>query len=221
MSTQDELKHKVALAALDYFDDYDMVVGIGTGSTVNCLIDVLPQVKNRIEACVSSSEETTRRLKEHGFVVKELNQTGPLSLYIDGADECDTHNRLIKGGGGALTREKIIAAASDKFICIVDESKMVNILGRFPLPVEVIPMAQSHVGRALAKLGGQPELRQGFTTDNGNIIIDVHNLKIIDPLQLESEINNIAGVVCNGIFAYQKAYATLVANNDGIKTQKI
>lgn len=221
MSTQDELKHKVALAALDYFDDYDMVVGIGTGSTVNCLIDVLPQVKNRIEACVSSSEETTRRLKEHGFVVKELNQTGPLSLYIDGADECDTHNRLIKGGGGALTREKIIAAASDKFICIVDESKMVNILGRFPLPVEVIPMAQSHVGRALAKLGGQPELRQGFTTDNGNIIIDVHNLKIIDPVQLESEINNIAGVVCNGIFAYQKAYATLVANNDGIKTQKI
>ena len=221
MSTQDELKHKVALAALDYFDDYDMVVGIGTGSTVNCLIDVLPQVKNRIEACVSSSEETTKRLKEHGFVVKELNQTGPLSLYIDGADECDTHNRLIKGGGGALTREKIIAAASDKFICIVDESKMVNILGRFPLPVEVIPMAQSHVGRALAKLGGQPELRQGFTTDNGNIIIDVHNLKIIDPLKLESEINNIAGVVCNGIFAYQKAYATLVANIDGIKTQKI
>ncbi len=221
MSTQDELKHKVALAALDYFDDYDMVVGIGTGSTVNCLIDVLPQVKNRIEACVSSSEETTKRLKEKGFVVKELNQTGPLSLYIDGADECDTHNRLIKGGGGALTREKIIAAASDKFICIVDESKMVNILGRFPLPVEVIPMAQSHVGRALAKLGGQPELRQGFTTDNGNIIIDVHNLKIIDPLKLEGEINNIAGVVCNGIFAHQKSYATLVASSKGIKTQKI
>ncbi len=221
MSTQDELKHKVALGALDYFDDYDMVVGIGTGSTVNCLIDVLPRVKNRIEACVSSSEETTKRLKEHGFIVKELNQTGPLSLYIDGADECDTHNRLIKGGGGALTREKIIAAASDKFICIVDESKMVNILGRFPLPVEVIPMAQSHVGRALAKLGGQPELRQGFTTDNGNIIIDVHNLKIIDPLKLEGEINNIAGVVCNGIFAHQKSYATLVANIDGIKTQKI
>jgi ribose 5-phosphate isomerase A len=220
MSKQDELKHQVALAALKYFDDYDMVVGIGTGSTVNCLIDVLPQVKNRIESCVSSSEETTRRLKEKGFMVKELNQTGPLSLYIDGADECDTHNRLIKGGGGALTREKIIAAASDKFICIVDESKMVNILGSFPLPVEVIPMAQSHVGRALAKLGGQPELRQGFTTDNGNIIIDVHNLKIIDPLKLESQINDIAGVVCNGIFAYQKAYATLIASIDGIKTQK-
>jgi len=220
MNKQDELKNQVALAALDYFDDYDMIVGIGTGSTVNCLIDVLPQVKNRIEACVSSSEETTRRLKEHGFMVKELNQTGPLSLYIDGADECDTHNRLIKGGGGALTREKIIAAASDKFICIVDESKMVKILGGFPLPVEVIPMAQSHVGRALAKLGGQPELRQGFTTDNGNIIIDVHNLSITDPLSLESQINDIAGVVCNGIFAYQKAYATLIASVDGIKTQK-
>lgn len=220
MNKQDELKHQVALAALEYFDDYDMVVGIGTGSTVNCLIDVLPQVKNRIESCVSSSEETTRRLKEQGFMVKELNQTGPLSLYIDGADECDTHNRLIKGGGGALTREKIIAAASDKFICIVDESKMVNILGGFPLPVEVVPMAQSHVGRALAILGGQPELRQGFTTDNGNIIIDVHNLKITDPLKLESQINDIAGVVCNGIFAYQKAYATLIASVGGTKTQK-
>ncbi|MCF6318731.1 MAG: ribose-5-phosphate isomerase RpiA, partial [Proteobacteria bacterium] len=218
MSRQDELKHQVALAALKYFDDYDMVVGIGTGSTVNCLIDVLPQVKNRIEACVSSSEETTKRLKEHDFIVKELNQTGPLSLYIDGADECDGHNRLIKGGGGALTREKIIAAASEKFICIVDETKMVNILGSFPLPVEVIPMAQSHVGRALAKLGGQPALRQGFTTDNGNIIIDVHNLKIIDPLKLESQINDIAGVVCNGIFAYQKAYATLIASEGGTKT---
>jgi len=219
MNKQDELKHQVALAALKYFDNWDMVVGIGTGSTVNCLIDVLPQVKNRIEACVSSSEETTRRLKEKGFMVKELNQTGPLSLYIDGADECDGHNRLIKGGGGALTREKIIAAASDKFICIVDESKMVKVLGRFPLPVEVIPTAQSHVGRALAKLGGQPELRQGFKTDNGNIIIDVHNLKIIDPLKLESQINDIAGVVCNGVFAYQKAYATLIASEGGIKTQ--
>jgi len=220
MNTQEQLKHKVALAALDYFDDYDMVVGIGTGSTVNCLIDVLGQVKNRIEACVSSSEETTRRLKEKGFMVKELNQTGGLSLYIDGADECDPHNRLIKGGGGALTREKIIAAASERFICIVDETKMVNILGKFPLPVEVIPMAQSHVGRALAKIGGQPELRQGFKTDNGNIIIDVHNLKIINPKELESTINNIAGVVCNGVFAYQKAYATLIASNDGIETQK-
>ena len=220
MSTQNELKQQVALAALDYFDDYDMVVGIGTGSTVNCLIDVLPKIKNRIDACVSSSIETTRRLKELGFIVNELNNTGPLSLYIDGADECNTHNRLIKGGGGALTREKIIAAASDKFICIVDQSKMVNILGGFPLPVEVIPMAQSHVGRELAKLGGQPLLRQGFTTDNGNIIIDVRNLRILDPLKLESQINNIAGVVCNGIFAYQKAYATLIASKDGIKTQR-
>lgn len=220
MAKQDELKHQVALAALNYFDDYDMIVGIGTGSTVNCLIDLLPQVKDRIEACVSSSEETTKRLKEHGFLIKELNQTGPLSLYIDGADECDPHNRLIKGGGGALTREKIIAAASDKFICIVDESKMVNILGSFPLPVEVIPMAQSHVGRELAKLGGQPELRQGLITDNGNIVIDVYNVKIIDPLKLEGQINNIAGVVCNGIFAHQKAYATLIASESGTKTQK-
>lgn len=220
MKTQDELKHQVALAALKYFDDYDMVVGIGTGSTVNCLIDVLPQVKNRIEACVSSSIETTKRLKAHGFAVRELNQTGPLSLYIDGADECDAHNRLIKGGGGALTREKIIAAASNRFICIVDESKMVKILGNFPLPVEVIPMAQSHVGRALAILGGQPELRQNFTTDNGNIIIDVYNLNISNPLQLEGEINNIAGVLSNGIFAHQKAYATLISSKTGVITQK-
>lgn len=220
MNKQQELKQQVALAALDYFDDYDMVVGIGTGSTVNCLIDILPKIRNRINACVSSSNETTKRLKEKGFEVQELNQTGPLSLYIDGADECDTHNRLIKGGGGALTREKIIAAASDKFICIVDEGKMVNILGHFPLPVEVIPMAQSHVGRALAIMGGQPILREGFTTDNGNIIIDVHNLKIIDPLGLENKINNIAGVVCNGVFAHQKAFATLIASENGIKTQK-
>ncbi len=220
MSKQDELKHKVALAALEYFDDYDMVVGIGTGSTVNCLIDVLGQVKNRIDACVSSSNETTKRLKAQGFRVIELNQSGQLSLYIDGADECDGHNRLIKGGGGALTREKIIASASDKFICIVDESKMVDVLGKFPLPVEVIPMAQSHVGRTLVKLGGQPELRHNFTTDNGNIIIDVHNLKILDPLSLESQINDIAGVVSNGIFAYQKAYATLIAKKTGTLTQK-
>ena len=220
MNKQQELKQQVALAALEYFDDYDMVVGIGTGSTVNCLIDVLPKVRNRIEACVSSSEETTRRLKEHGFHVRELNQTGPLSLYIDGADECDSHNRLIKGGGGALTREKIIAAASDKFICIVDESKMVKVLGKFPLPIEVIPMAQSHVGRTIAKLGGQPQLREGFTTDNGNIIIDVHNLHIINPLELEDKINSIAGVVCNGIFANQKAFSTLIATDAGIMTQK-
>lgn len=219
MSSQQELKQKVALAALDYIDDYDMVVGIGTGSTVNCLIDVLPKVKNRIDACVSSSVETTRRLKEQGFLVRELNETGPLSLYIDGADECDPHNRLIKGGGGALTREKIIAAASEKFICIVDETKMVKVLGHFPLPVEVIPMAQSHAGRALAKLGGQPQLRDGFTTDNGNIIIDVHNLHITNPLELENQINSIAGVVCNGIFAHQKAFATLIASPDGTKTQ--
>ncbi|VAW33926.1 Ribose 5-phosphate isomerase A [hydrothermal vent metagenome] len=220
MNNQQELKQQVALAALEYFNDYDMVVGIGTGSTVNCLIDILPKVKNRIGACVSSSTATTKRLKAQGFEVMELNQSGPLSLYIDGADECDSHNRLIKGGGGALTREKIIAAASDKFICIVDATKIVNILGKFPLPVEVIPMAQSHVGRALAIMGGQPILREGFKTDNGNIIIDVHNLKILDPLGLESKINNIAGVVCHGIFAQQKAFATLIANQSGVTVQK-
>lgn len=219
MSSQQELKQQVALASLEYFDDYDMVVGIGTGSTVNCLIDVLHKVRNRIEACVSSSIETTKRLKEQGFMVRELNETGPLSLYIDGADECDPHNRLIKGGGGALTREKIIAAASEKFICIVDESKMVNVLGKFPLPIEVIPMAQSHVGREVAKLGGQPVLREGFTTDNGNIIIDVHNMHIINPLETENTINSIAGVVCNGIFAHQKAFTTLIASPHGTKIQ--
>ncbi len=219
MSTQQTLKQQAALAALEYFDDYDMVVGIGTGSTVNCLIDVLPKIDYKIKACVSSSEETTKRLYKLGFDVKDLNQTGPLSLYVDGADECDGHNRLIKGGGGALTREKIIAAASEKFICIVDQTKKVDVLGNFPLPVEVIPMAQSHVGRALAVLGGQPILRQGFTTDNGNVIIDVHNLSITDPLSLEKQINNIAGVVCNGIFALQKATTTIIASPEGISTQ--
>lgn len=219
MSTQNTLKQQAALAALEYFDDYDMIVGIGTGSTVNCLIDVLPKIDYKIKACVSSSEETTKRLYQLGFDVKDLNQTGPLSLYVDGADECDDHNRLIKGGGGALTREKIIAAASDKFVCIVDHTKKVDILGKFPLPVEVIPMAQSHVGRALTVLGGQPILRHGFTTDNGNVIIDVHNLTITDPLALEKKINNIAGVVCNGIFALQKATTTIIASPQGISTQ--
>ncbi len=219
MNQQDMQKKQVAEAALDYINDYDMIIGIGTGSTVNHFINALPKVRGRIDSCVSSSEASTELLKSLGFHVRELNDTGPLSLYVDGADECDEHNRLIKGGGGALTREKIVAAASDKFVCIVDESKIVNVLGSFPLPVEVIPMARSHVGRAMVKLGGQPELRPNFTTDNGNLIIDVHNFKIIDPLQLENEINNIAGVVCNGIFAQQKANVTLIASHKGVKTQ--
>ncbi|TDR16837.1 ribose-5-phosphate isomerase RpiA [Marinicella litoralis] len=211
----EQLKQNVAQAALAYFNDYDMVVGIGTGSTVNQLIDLLPQVKNRIEAVVSSSEESTQRLESHGFNVKELNQTGDLSLYIDGADECDAHNRLIKGGGGALTREKIIAAASKQFICIVDASKQVDVLGKFPLPIEVLPMARSFVARQMVKLGGQPIYREGFITDNGNQIIDIHNLKILDPVELENTINQIPGVVTNGLFAQRKADVTLIAQRDG------
>ncbi len=211
----DQLKQQAAQAALSYFSDYDMVVGIGTGSTVNHLIDLLPQVKNRIEAVVSSSVESTQRLESHGFHVKELNQTGDLSLYIDGADECDGHNRLIKGGGGALTREKIIAAASRQFVCIVDESKCVDILGKFPLPIEVLPMARSFVARQMVKLGGQPIYREGCITDNGNHIIDIHNLKILDPVELEVKINQIPGVVTNGLFAGRKADVTLIAQANG------
>ncbi|MGJ8663174.1 MAG: ribose-5-phosphate isomerase RpiA [Marinicella sp.] len=216
----DDLKRQVAEAALTYINDYDMVIGIGTGSTVNHLIDLLPQVKNRIEAVVSSSEASTKLLEAHGFTVKELNQTGDLSLYIDGADECDAHNRLIKGGGGALTREKIIAAASKQFICIVDDSKCVDLLGKFPLPIEVLPMARSFVARQMVKLGGQPIYREGFVTDNGNQIIDIHNLKILDPVELELNINQIPGVVTNGLFAGRKADVSLVAQSDGTITKQ-
>ncbi len=211
----EQLKAQVAKAALTYINDYDMVVGIGTGSTVNHLIDLLPEVKNRIEAVVSSSEASTRRLEVLGFNVKELNQTGDLSLYIDGADECDPHNRLVKGGGGALTREKIIAGASKQFVCIVDESKCIDLLGGFPLPIEVIPMARSFVARQMVKLGGQPIYREGFVTDNGNQIIDIHNLKILDPVELEAKVNQIPGVVTNGLFADRKADVTLIAQADG------
>ena len=211
----EQLKAQVAKAALAYINDYDMVIGIGTGSTVNQLIDLLPEVKNRIEAVVSSSEASTERLQAQGFNVKELNQTGDLSLYIDGADECDPHNRLVKGGGGALTREKIIAGASKQFVCIVDESKCVDLLGAFPLPIEVLPMARSFVARQMVKLGGQPIYREGFVTDNGNQIIDIHNLKILDPVELEAKINQIPGVVTNGLFADRKADVTLIAQADG------
>ncbi len=211
----EQLKKQVAEAALAYINDFDMIIGIGTGSTVNHLIDLLPQVKNRIEAVVSSSEESTKRLQALGFKVKELNQTGDLSLYIDGADEADAHNRLTKGGGGALTREKIIAAASQQFVCIIDESKQVDVLGKYPLPIEVLPMARSYVARQTVKLGGQPIYRDGFVTDNGNQIIDIHNLKILDPVELENKINQIPGVVTNGLFAQRKADVILVANHDG------
>lgn len=217
---QDQLKQKVAEAALNHINDDNMILGVGTGSTVNALIALLPQVRDRIQACVSSSEASTAQLLDLGFEVIELNDAGTLSLYIDGADECDPHNRLIKGGGGALTREKIIAEASQKYICIVDESKMVPMLGKFPLPVEIIPMARSMVARKLVALGGQPIYREGFVTDNGNLILDIHNLKITDPVALEQKINQIPGVVTNGLFALRGANTTLIAQADGsIKKQ--
>jgi len=217
---QDALKRVVAEQALTHINDYDMVIGIGTGSTVNQFIELLPQVKDRIEAVVSSSEASTQSLEALGFNVRELNQTGDLALYIDGADECDAHNRLIKGGGGALTREKIIAGASKRFVCIIDESKCVDLLGAFPLPIEVLPMARSFVARQMVKLGGQPIYREGFVTDEGNQIIDIHNLKILDPVELETTINQIPGVVTNGLFAGRKADVTLIAQNDGtVRTQ--
>ncbi len=217
MTDQNQLKQRVAEAALQYVPE-DSIIGVGTGSTVNCFIDALAGIKDRIRGAVSSSEVSTERMRAHGIEVFDLNNTGPLSVYIDGADEVDPNLRLTKGGGGALTREKIVAAASDRFICIVDESKRVRVLGEFPLPVEVIPMARSLVARHLVGMGGRPELREGFITDNGNVILDVHGLKITDPLALERAINNLAGVVCCGIFAQQQADVVLVGKADGVDT---
>lgn len=212
---QSQQKMRVAEAALARVRE-DSVLGIGTGSTVNCFIDALAASGRRLEAAVSSSEATTVRLKAAGIHVRELNHAGTLDLYVDGADEFDAHRRLIKGGGGALTREKIVAAASRKFICIVDERKKVGVLGRFPLPVEVIPMGRSFVARQLVALGGQPELREGFTTDNGNVILDVHNLDLVDPVSMEQRINNIPGVVTCGLFAIRPADLVLMATATGV-----
>jgi ribose 5-phosphate isomerase A len=198
--TPEQGKQASAERALDFVQD-NSVVGVGTGSTVAYFIQGLGRIKSRIEGAVSSSEQSTKLLKELGIPVFDLNATGPLDLYVDGADECDTHNRLIKGGGAALTREKIIAAASKQFICIIDPSKLVPLLGKFPVPVEVIPMSRSHVAREIVKLGGQPIWREGVITDNGNWILDVHNWQITDPVLLESQLNQIVGVVCNGLFA--------------------
>jgi ribose 5-phosphate isomerase A len=217
MNTETQTAHKkqVAEAALAWVKE-DAVLGVGTGSTVNCFIDALAASKIRIEAAVSSSEATTQRLKDIGIHVRDLNLTGTLDVYIDGADEFDSHRRLIKGGGGALTREKIVAGASRKFVCIVDESKKVGVLGNFPLPIEVIPMARSFVARQLVVLGGQPELREGFTTDNGNVILDVHNLDLVDPVEVEKRINNLPGVVTCGLFAVRPADVVLMATAKGV-----
>jgi ribose 5-phosphate isomerase A len=212
---QDELKRLVGKAALDYVRP-DSIIGVGTGSTVNCFIEALINSGIRIEAAVSSSEATTRLLQAGGIEVVDLNQTGGLDVYIDGADEFDAHRRLIKGGGGALTREKIVAAASKTFVCIADQSKQVNVLGAFPLPLEVIPLARSLVARKMVALGGQPEWREGFTTDNGNWILDIHNLDLIDPVSMEKTINNLAGVVTCGLFALRPADLVLIATEDGI-----
>ncbi len=214
---QDELKKEVAKVAVDYITD-DSIVGVGTGSTVNFFIEELAKIKHRIEGAVSSSEATETLLKKHNIPVYELNSVMELPIYIDGADEATEHRHLIKGGGGALTREKIVRAVSRKFICIMDESKLVGTLGAFPLPVEVIPMARSYVSRELAKLGGQPKLREGFISDNGNEIVDVHNLKILDPIELETKINQIPGVVTNGLFALNPATELVIGTKSGIKT---
>ena len=215
----DARKKAAAEAALEYVEDGAMI-GVGTGSTVNHFIAALAARRHRIAGAVSSSEASTRLLKEHGIDVQSLNDAGDLPLYVDGADEATRHLDLIKGGGGALTREKIVAAASRRFVCIVDDSKLVDVLGRFPLPVEVIPMARSLVARRLVALGGQPVLRQGFKTDNGNEILDVHNLKIPDPRALEAEIGLLAGVVAVGLFARRGADLLLVAGDSGVSTLK-
>ena len=214
--TQDEKKRQVAEAALAYVED-DTIVGVGTGSTVNFFIESLAGIKHRIDGAVSSSDATEALLKQHNIPVLSLNSANDIPVYIDGADEATKHLHLIKGGGGALTREKIVAAASKKFICIIDETKLVDVLGTFPLPIEVIPMAQSYVAREIVKLGGQPILREGFTTDNGNIIIDVHNLNILKPVELEGEFNKLAGVVTNGLFAQRPADILLVASDNGVQ----
>jgi ribose 5-phosphate isomerase A len=217
LMNQDELKKQVAEAAIDYVET-DTVIGVGTGSTANHFIDALARIKHKIDGAVASSEATAQRLRQHGIPVLDLNSTGELSVYIDGADECDPHLHLTKGGGGALTREKIVAAASRKFVCIADESKLVDVLGAFPLPVEVIPMARSYVARQLVRLGGNPVWRENFVTDNGNVILDVHNLTITDPRGLETQLNNLAGVVTNGLFALRPADVLLLGTAEGVKT---
>ena len=212
--TPDEKKQLAAKAALD-FVEIDTVVGIGTGSTANHFIDMLADIKHKVEGTVASSEATADRLKQHGIQVLDLNAVDSVSLYVDGADESTRHLQLIKGGGGALTREKIVAAVAEKFVCIADDSKLVDILGKFPLPVEVIPMARGHVARQIIKLGGNPIWRDGFVTDNGNIILDIHNLEIMEPAKLETALNQITGVVTNGLFALRPADVLILGTEHG------
>ena len=216
--TQDEMKQAVAKAAIEYIEA-GTIVGVGTGSTANFFIDELAKIKHKIEGTVASSEASAERLKGHGIEVFDLNSVSEIAVYVDGADESNKFLHLIKGGGGALTREKIVAAASKKFICIADESKLVDVMGKFPLPIEVIPMARSLVAREIIKqIGGEPVLREGFTTDNGNIILDVHNLEIMEPTKMEQILNNITGVVTNGLFAIKPATVLLLGTQDGVKT---
>jgi ribose 5-phosphate isomerase A len=221
--TQDELKQAVAEAAVAYILpmlEADTIVGVGTGSTANLFIDELAKHKGLFDGTVASSEASAERLKKHGVPVYDLNSVDSIRVYVDGADESNDNLHLIKGGGAALTREKIVAACSDEFVCIADESKLVKILGDFPLPVEIIPMARGHVARELVKLGGDPVYREGVVTDNGNHILDVYNLEILDPIALEKSIDGIVGVVTNGLFAKRSADILLLATKDGVKTLK-
>ena len=217
MTSQDELKKAVARAAIDYVQA-GSIIGVGTGSTANCFIDELAKIKHKIDGTVASSVASANRLEGHGIRVLDLNAVDEISLYVDGTDETNKYLHLIKGGGGALTREKIVAAVAKKFVCIADESKLVDVLGKFPLPVEVIPMARSFVARELIKLGGQPVYRDGFITDNGNVILDVRNLTILDAVALEQTLNNITGVVTNGLFARRPADVVLLGTSHGVNT---
>jgi ribose 5-phosphate isomerase A len=216
--SQDQLKQLVAREALKHVQDG--VVGVGSGSTVNFFIDALATIKGRIDGAVAASEASAARLKKHGIQVLDLNSVNELPVYIDGADEVTEHLSMIKGGGGALTREKIVAAVARKFVCICDASKLVPVLGRFPVPIEVVPMARSYVGREVLRMGAQPELRQGFVTDNGNLVLDCRGFTLLDPARTEAELNNIAGVVTNGIFARRPADVLLLGEPSGVRTLK-
>lgn len=218
--TQDELKRAVAAAAIQYVP-VGSIVGVGTGSTANFFIDELAKIKHKIEGAVASSDATAQRLKGHGIEVLDLNNVTDIPVYVDGADEITEHLHMIKGGGGALTREKIVAAVAQKFICVADQSKLVNVLGKFPLPIEVIPMARSYVAREIVLLGGQPALRQGFTTDNDNVILDIHGMQIMNPVELERQLNQITGVVTNGLFALRPANVLLLGTDSGVKTMSV